>query len=222
MADQYSKADAGMQSTDYTMDSNTLVWWTTPIMRRRMKDVEGVNADLKALILDHAKTDKNAQKSNQGGWHSGEDLLTWGGPAIAQLQSWIVTAFKNLTEVTSGGQVYAGKIELNAWANLNRRGDYNAIHTHPACVWSGVYYVDAGDKPSAEYPKSGVIEFLDSRAGSEMIAIPGLPFGGSKSIHPETGQMIVFPSWLKHMVHPYMGEGDRISIAFNIRIRPEL
>lgn len=222
MADQFSKTEPGMQSTDYTMDSNALVWWTTPVVLRRFKGVEAINTELKALILDRAASGEKVQKSNQGGWHSSEDLLTWGGPAIAQLQTWIVKAFKDLTEVTSNGQTYSGKIELNAWANLNHRGDYNAIHTHPACVWSGVYYVDAGDPPSAEHPKSGVIEFLDPRAGAEMIALPGLPFGETKSAHPETGQMIVFPSWLKHMVHPYWGSGDRISIAFNIRIRPEL
>ncbi|MBT7449597.1 MAG: hypothetical protein HN793_02110 [Rhodospirillaceae bacterium] len=217
-----TKAESGMHSTDYTMDSDALVWWTTPVVLRRFKGVAAVNSELKSLILDRASSDKNIQKSNQGGWHSGEDLLTWGGPAIAQLQAWIVTAFKDLTEVTSDGQVYTGKIELNAWANLNRRGDYNTIHTHPACVWSGVYYVDVGEPPSAEHPKSGAIEFLDPRAGAEMVAIPGLPFGEAKSINPETGQLIVFPSWLKHMVHPYWGEGDRITIAFNIRIRPEL
>jgi uncharacterized protein (TIGR02466 family) len=89
-------------------------------------------------------------------------------------------------------------------------------------VWSGVYYVDAGDPPNADRPKSGAIEFLDPRAGAEMMAAPGLPFGETKSFIPETGQMIVFPSWLKHMVHPYWGDNDRISIAFNIRVRPNL
>jgi hypothetical protein len=28
--------------------------------------------------------------------------------------------------------------------------------------------------------------------------------------------MVVFPSWLKHMVHPYYGSGERISVAFNV------
>ena len=28
--------------------------------------------------------------------------------------------------------------------------------------------------------------------------------------------MIVFPAWLNHLVHPFFGDGERISIAFNI------
>jgi hypothetical protein len=27
----------------------------------------------------------------------------------------------------------------------------------------------------------------------------------------------VFPSWLNHLVHPFRGGGERISIAFNIQ-----
>ena len=92
----------------------------------------------------------------------------------------------------------------------------------PGCVWSGVYYVEAGDLPTTEHPKSGVIEFLDPRSGAEMVALPGTPFAQQRTILPKSGEMIVFPSWLKHLVHPYWGGGERISIAFNIRIRPNI
>ena len=30
--------------------------------------------------------------------------------------------------------------------------------------------------------------------------------------------MLVFPSWHQHMVHPFFGTGERISIAFNIQL----
>ena len=36
--------------------------------------------------------------------------------------------------------------------------------------------------------------------------------------------MFAFPAWLRHGVSPYLGDGERISIAFNVRIdtfRPE-
>ena len=29
--------------------------------------------------------------------------------------------------------------------------------------------------------------------------------------------MVVFPGWMYHFVNPYQGEGERISIAFNVR-----
>ena len=30
--------------------------------------------------------------------------------------------------------------------------------------------------------------------------------------------MLVFPSWVRHYVTPYHGRGERISIAFNVRM----
>jgi uncharacterized protein (TIGR02466 family) len=78
----------------------------------------------------------------------------------------------------------------------------------PGCVWSGVYYVEVGDLPTTEHPKSGVIEFLDPRSGAEMVALPGTPFAQQRTILPKSGEMIVFPSWLKHLVHPYWGEAN--------------
>jgi hypothetical protein len=30
--------------------------------------------------------------------------------------------------------------------------------------------------------------------------------------------MLLWPSWLKHWVHPYQGDGERISVAFNVNV----
>ena len=220
MSKPTAKPMPGMQPSDYTVEPDTLVWWTTPILRLTCDGHGKVNEGLKELIYGRIGSSDGTKKSNEGGWHSEEDLLTWGGPAIAQLQNWIIEAFQDLTRTISGSQIYKGKLELNAWANVNRSGDYNIIHTHPACVWSGVYYVDAGTPTPEGQGKAGALEFLDPRAGTEMIVIPGSMFGHTKVEHPKTGDLIAFPSWLKHLVHPYSGAGDRISIAFNIRIRP--
>ena len=35
---------------------------------------------------------------------------------------------------------------------------------------------------------------------------------------PEPGVMIAFPSYLKHYVHPFFGEGERIVIAANVKV----
>lgn len=209
-----------MQSSDYVLEPDTLVWWSTPILRRSCEGFEAANPELRALIYENMESSKGEIKSNEGGWHSDEDLLTWGGPAIAQLQNWIIAAFQDINQAISGGQIYDGKLELNAWANVNRPGDYNISHTHPACVWSGVYYVDAGTPATTGRPKAGYLEFYDPRPGSEMMAIPGNMFGKARYEKPKTGDIVMFPSWLRHQVHPYGGEGDRLSIAFNIRIRP--
>ena len=35
-------------------------------------------------------------------------------------------------------------------------------------------------------------------------------------IKPTVGKLLVFPSWLQHMVYPYKGEGERRTVASNL------
>lgn len=67
-------------------------------------------------------------------------------------------------------------------------------------------------------PKSVLLEFRDPRGGVEMAGIPGDPFGRSIVVRPQSGVMVIFPSWLLHWVNPYQGGGERISVAFNSRV----
>jgi hypothetical protein len=36
------------------------------------------------------------------------------------------------------------------------------------------------------------------------------------TVTPEVGKLLVFPSWLQHMVFPFKGEGERRTIASNL------
>ncbi len=106
------------------------------------------------------------------------------------------------------------QLSLSAWATTCRDGAYHAPHSHPDSAWSGVYYVDPG-VGNPERPLSGVLEFLDPRAGVEAVSAPGDPYGEPVRIKPEAGLLVIFPSWLYHWVHPYMGESSRVAVSFN-------
>jgi uncharacterized protein (TIGR02466 family) len=119
-----------------------------------------------------------------------------------------------MTQAVYAG-AYEGQLGVSGWANLNRKGDYNTVHNHPNALWSGVYYVDPGDN-SGVGPLSGAIDFLDPRGGADMVTIRGNPAGMVNRHHPEPGLLLIFPGWLQHFVHPFQGEGERITIAFNV------
>ena len=77
---------------------------------------------------------------------------------------------------------------------------------------------DVGTYPDPAHPMSGMFEFHDPRPAAAAMPLPGFDFGSKFLVRPTAGVMLVFPSWHLHMVHPFFGTGERISIAFNIQL----
>ena len=108
--------------------------------------------------------------------------------------------------------------EVQCWVNINGKGDFNLVHDHKGLIgetlWSGVFYVDV--------PKnSGSIMFMDPRIGL-MSDANHMLYDGTYGfeLQPQSGQLILFPSWLRHYVLPNNQSLERISIAFNVNGKP--
>lgn len=189
--------------------------FSTPIGIRRLSESAGLNEDLARIVLAAEKGSPSVGRSNVGGWRSRHDLFDWPEPGVKTLYAAVQEAVNQMIGATVGEQGFRGYLKIHGWANVLRRENYNVLHAHPESAWSGVYYVDAGSETAA-YPLSGLLELRDPRPGVEMCPAPGWPFGNPIHIRPETGMMVLFPSWLYHHVHPYHGEKARIAIAFNV------
>jgi uncharacterized protein (TIGR02466 family) len=190
----------------------------TLIGRARLPDSEAMNHGLHALILDEEAQYPSLGRSNIRGWHSRPDFLHRSDANVAALTSWIIWALRRMVCVTTGQDTFKGTLSITAWATVCRAGAYHAPHSHPDSAWSGVYYVDGGAE-NPDQPLSGMLEFLDPRAGAEAVSAPGDPYGEPFRVRPQAGLLVVFPSWLYHWVHPYAGETPRIAISFNATIR---
>jgi len=190
----------------------------TLIGRFRVPDAESMNRDLQALILAEEASYESLGRSNIGGWHSKTDFLTRPEPAVEALATWVDWAVGQMVDATAGPGALSGSMSVSAWATICRAGAYHAPHSHSDSAWSGVYYVDAGTN-NPEHPLSGVLEFLDPRAGVEAVTAPGDPYGEPFRVRPEAGLLVVFPSWLFHWVHPYAGKTPRIAVSFNAACR---
>ena len=186
----------------------------TVIGQLPVPDAGAMNRELRALILAEEAKQASVGRSNIGGWHSRPDFLKRSEPAVGALTTWIIWAVSKMVAATAGPDVFKGTLYASAWATICRAGVYHAPHSHPDSAWSGVYYVDAGTS-NPEYPLSGVLEFLDPRTGAEAVTAPGDPYGEAVRVQPEAGLLVVFPSWLYHWVHPYVGQTPRIAVSFN-------
>jgi uncharacterized protein (TIGR02466 family) len=183
----------------------------------RVPDAESLNGELHALILAEEARCASVGRSNIGGWHSRTSFLVRDEPGISALTTWITWAVRQMVDATAGPGAYSGTMSVSGWATICRAGAYHAPHCHPDSAWSGVYYVDAGSQNPAQ-PLSGVLEFLDPRAGVEAVTAPGDPYGAPFRVRPHAGLLVVFPSWLYHWVHPYTGHTPRIAVSFNAAI----
>lgn len=192
----------------------------TPLMVHIWSRTAELNEALRTIILAHKQATNSQYKSNEGGWHSETGQLEFCGDAGKQLVGWMYDMAEEATRrvfLTYGKPHLPMRWSLSAWVNVNADGEFNRTHTHPGSTWSGTYYVDDGDPINS---KDGTpLHLLDpcpGRGGTflNQIVPPSL------LIVPEPGKMVIFPSYLPHMVFPHRGSRPRISIAFNLRREP--
>src|SRR5687767_4456819 len=78
-------------------------------------------AALSRAILSREAAGPGIQVSNVGGWHSTPNLHTWDDPVVMDL-------FERIQADASA--VGAGRLRLQAWANVMRAGAYQIAHRH--------------------------------------------------------------------------------------------
>lgn len=194
----------------------TMLAFTTPITVRPFEATEALNRHISSFALEWRKSEPGEQRSNLGGWHSPDQLLQrLGEPWAGQLAQMFLQTVKEAVEAVAEPPANLGRFGIEAWVNINEKGDSNAPHIHPGSVWSGVYYVATDPPGQAE----GRLRFTDPRTAALTSAHPLNPFHATNNIKiaPEPGTFVVFPSFLYHSVSAYNGINPRISLAFNLR-----
>jgi uncharacterized protein (TIGR02466 family) len=111
--------------------------------------------------------------------------------------------------------VYSPKHDVNlritqSWCNYTEPGEFHHKHAHPNSFISGVFY------PQANKETDKIYFYKD---GFQQIKFPPQEWNiwNSESWWFEigTGNLILFPSSLEHMVEPVQGNQKRISLSFN-------
>ena len=102
------------------------------------------------------------------------------------------------------------------WAIINKKEDFNVVHTHPNCFLSAAYYVKAPEncgKFEVEHPNSAKkYAFPEVEVRNEL----NLEVA---SIEIDEGDLLLFPSYLPHKVGQNQSNDDRIVISFNVDIQ---
>jgi uncharacterized protein (TIGR02466 family) len=98
-----------------------------------------------------------------------------------------------------------------SWLNYTKRNQYHHKHQHPNSLVSGVFYINADEKLDK-------IKFFKEDYQAIKLEIKEYNLFNSQSwwFTVKTGDIVLFPSSLTHMVETKEGDNVRTSLAFNV------
>jgi uncharacterized protein (TIGR02466 family) len=101
-----------------------------------------------------------------------------------------------------------------SWLNYTETNQYHHKHAHPNSLVSGVFYINCRE----EFDK---IKFFNDTYKTIKPEIKDWNLYNSETwwFIVKTGDIILFPSSLTHMVETKEGDNTRISLAFNVFIK---
>jgi uncharacterized protein (TIGR02466 family) len=169
--------------------------------------------DLK-LMVDECK--KIQQHAKQGGdnW----SCNTYNTLGTYELKDNI--KFKKLIDVvTEKVNIYAKELQSdynyecgNSWFNIYKKGDYQEYHYHSDSYFSAIFILKTPNPPPLivfENPFLDMLPLKNLKKNNENNA------GTYKVADMNENCLLIFRSYLRHMVQPLQQDEERISIAFN-------
>ncbi len=168
-------------------------------------------AGIRELAATEASDD--LKRAHQGGFYTKGGLFNMSLPGIPELRQLVGAAVRDYIQRVAPANA-TPKIELIAWAALTQERDYQTPHVHAGANLSGVFYLEVPDKPEPQ----GCLDLLTPIDLQEMTFLKGF----SKTycrIQPRAGDLLIFPAYLKHIVHPFFGDGERIAVVFNASVQ---
>lgn len=185
--------------------------FTTPILTSKLSKHD----DFKKLILPkiEEKFSKKKQKKHWAeycdSWQDDFDIEN--SIICEEIESFISQYFCIL-----GCSPFKTKFEC--WINVHTKNMFQECHDHVPSIISGIYYINF-DKTV----DNGAVFLNPNSCFSDMCLGQGITLGqltDSKCCLPvDEGDVIIFPSTLKHYVPPSLKriDGLRVSMSFNIK-----
>jgi len=193
------------------------VMFPVPFVTVRLKNAEALNHRLLDEIGQRRALEPGVDRSNRYGWHSALDFFDRAEAAHAELAGEIEAMVAAATARLAPDLPKRLRLAHEGWINVSPTHAMNTPHDHPGSFWSGTYYVQVPDAGEAD-PRAGAIEFIDPRGSIGSNASFETPFTRGKfTVRPVAGTCLIWPSFMKHWVHPNRSAEERVSVAFNSR-----
>ena len=188
-----------------------------PIFKYKFNNFREFNNEIKTYIYQLYESDtKGIERSNRGGWHSKNFQLTDQNSIqqkfALEMQKYVLNVFQNYGWKTKDKNIRIKEM----WAIINKKGDFNVVHTHPNCYLSAAYYVKATKncgRFQVESPNIARRNYFPEIANKNELNVE------VAGLEVEEGDLFIFPGYLPHKVGINQSEEDRIVISFNVDIK---
>jgi uncharacterized protein (TIGR02466 family) len=201
--------------------------FAVPFVEGRLAPCERLNRELEALFLaretDEYRNPTPSHHPQAETFESRFNLFRWPEACVQELRSFMLdTVARAVLETSAVRADDLARMQMrnHTWFHVTRYAGSFVAHNHPLASWSAVYCVRAGE-PAPDQPGSGVLRFLDPRAGADAFLDATsrslhAPFAlKPREVRLEEGQIIIFPSYAFHEVSPFYGRDTRITVASN-------
>ena len=144
--------------------------WPTQLMEIILPGHDQANS----ILADHIEK-LDIQRAQMTTDYLGDNLFDDQHPVVQWLNQSVQRAVLDYSQ--NLGIDYSLDFAMQAWANVNRMGDYHNLHNHPHAWLSGTYYVlipEHDTLPSGRDDRTpNCISFFDPRPQANMTAIRG-------------------------------------------------
>jgi len=175
--------------------------------------ISKLNRKLTASELRFVEKNKKDSFKNEGNITSNNNYILNEKPFLnikKQLNLRVKDYFEKVLSTTDAITPYI----TQSWLNYTETNQYHHKHAHPNSLVSGVFYINC-------HKELDKIKFFDNTYKTINPEIKNWNLWNSQTwwFTVKTGDIILFPSSLTHMVENKEGTNTRISLAFNVFIK---
>ena len=191
-----------------------------PFVRSLEVDLaQGEREELAALLRSlHTTQAPYVEQSVRGGTQTERPLFFRTEPIITTVKERLTKAVRDYIDglpAAVAGHPLLGTprqeiLYAGSWSVRLQRQGFNVAHTHPMGWLSSAFYVALPDKQQMGAPPAGWIKFGPPRADIRLSREPL-----TRTVKPEPGLLVTFPSYFWHGTLPFHSAQPRLTIAFD-------
>lgn len=194
------------------------------VLKRQYTGLDALNAELLALARRLCQATNVAATSGRGGLRSTGNLFDAKEPCVAEFRRMVSDCLSTfLSRAMSRNFQLVGDLNastiIHGWAYIMRERDYIDYHVHRSGLITGTYYLSAPPTTGTGTHGDARLVLINPNAGALMMHT-SLPLVERTMIDPRPGQMVMFMSYVPHLVEPFEGPGERIALSFDVQLVP--